>query len=219
MRRQTRSRERRSRIAADPPVSSPSSANASCEPRTHRPPRQRAHGFDHRHQAHALAHRDVLPEDALDDRRVDRGDALGGKAGSERCRIAASALADTPEGFSTAKCRVERPVGLLHRPHVGVGLALRHLVRLVERPRRDLRRHFAELIRVAEEHVRSIGRIGEHVERVEDGLQAVSPASPSQLNSNAAPQVSSSGQPGNLSVRSAARSPDCPTRSRTRRSS
>ena len=35
-----------------------------------RPPCQRPNRLDHRHQAHALAHRDVLPEDALDDRGV-----------------------------------------------------------------------------------------------------------------------------------------------------
>jgi Tol biopolymer transport system component len=36
--------------------------------------RERAHRLDHRHQPHALPHRDVLAEDALDDAAVDAGD-------------------------------------------------------------------------------------------------------------------------------------------------
>ena len=43
--------------------------------------RQRLDGLHHRHQAHAFAHRDVLPEDLFDDVAVDRGDFRGGKAG------------------------------------------------------------------------------------------------------------------------------------------
>ena len=87
--------------------------------------------------------------------------ASAGSPDSERWRIAASALADTPDGFSTAKCSVSVPSGRLHRPDVGVGLALRDLMRLVERPRRDLGRHLAELIGVAEKQAGAIRRIRE----------------------------------------------------------
>ena len=55
----------------------------------------------------------------------DRLDLSGVSPDSVFCRIAASALADTPDGFSTAKCSVQRPVRILHRPRVRIRLALR----------------------------------------------------------------------------------------------
>ena len=51
--------------------------------------RQRAHRADHRHQAHALAHRDVLAEQALDDLGRDRRD-LRGRQARERLGRASS---------------------------------------------------------------------------------------------------------------------------------
>ena len=67
--------------------------------------------------------------------------------------------------------QLERSVGPLHRPGVGVGLALRHVMITVERPRRHVRRDFLELIGVAQKQRRPVGRIRKHVERVEEVLK------------------------------------------------
>ena len=65
--------------------------------------RQRAHRADHGHQAHALAHRDVLAEQ----RSTISGETVAISAGvrpeSVLSSIVAIAFAEIPDGFSTAK--------------------------------------------------------------------------------------------------------------------
>ena len=93
--------------------------------------------------------------------------SAAGRPESVLSRMVASAFAETPDGFSTAKCSLSVPSGLFIAQTICVRLALRDVMLLGERPRRDFRRDFLKLIGVAQEQVRPVGGIGKLVERFE----------------------------------------------------
>jgi predicted PurR-regulated permease PerM len=88
-----------------------------------------AYRLHHRHQAHAFAHRDVLPEDRSTMSGVtsaisrQAGPRASVEDGRERLRRDARRVLDR-------EVQLQRAVGLLHRPDVGFGLAVRHQVLL-----------------------------------------------------------------------------------------
>ena len=65
--------------------------------------RQRLHGFTIDISPMPLPMEMFCRKMLFDDVAVDRGDLGGGQPDSVLSRIAASALAETPDGFSTAK--------------------------------------------------------------------------------------------------------------------
>ena len=109
------------------------------------------HRFDHRHQPHAFAHRNVLSKDALDDGGVDAGDVRRSQSGQRFVQDRGQGPGRYARWVFDGKVQLERAVRLLHRPDVRVGFTLRDLMRFRKRPPSHLGRHFLELIGVTQE--------------------------------------------------------------------
>ena len=97
--------------------------------------------------------------------------ASGVRPDSVDWRMEASAFAEMPDGFSTAKCSVGRAVGLWHEPDVRLRLAVRDLVLLRIRRRGHVRRHGPELVGEADQQVGAVDRVGHQREGVEHVLK------------------------------------------------
>jgi Tol biopolymer transport system component len=92
------------------------------------PPGERAHGLHHRHQAHALSHRDILPEDALDDAAVDARDFGRGRTGERLVENRRQRPGRHAGRVFDREVQLQRAIRLLQRPDVRVRLALRDLM-------------------------------------------------------------------------------------------
>ncbi len=94
-----------------------------------------------------------------------------GRPDSVLSRIVASAFAEMPDGFSTAKWSCQRAVRPRDGPGVGLGLALRDQMCPGERTRRDLGRDLAKRVSIADEQIRTVGRVVEHRKGVNELLE------------------------------------------------